>query len=156
MSIYIRRWYGLCGYTACLQKQKPAFEIGGSDNLKQESIESFAVKLSNYLGVEIGGAYASENNNGAISHMTIGSYNGNKGASMNISQAILPLNNFYNVNQNQSSLLGHFHVHPKGTTDPSPRDKITRDSWKKDFKSSIFNILINNPQERNGYERVPY
>jgi hypothetical protein len=133
-----------------------AYKIGGEGNPSREGIESFTVKLSNYLGVEVGGAYASENNSGAITHMTIGKYKGNTRSSLRGGLGLSLLRQFYDVSQNQTSLLGHFHVHPGGTRNPSPPDEETRDSWMEKYKSSIFNILINNFNKKNGYESIPY
>jgi RHS repeat-associated protein len=133
-----------------------AYEIGGEGNPTQAGIESFTVKLSKYLGVEVGGAYASENNSGAITHMTIGKYKGNTRSFIRGGLGLPLLSEFYDVNQNRTSLLGHFHVHPGGTRNPSPADESTRDSWIEKYKSSIFNILINNSNKKNGYESVPY
>ena len=121
-----------------------AYKIGGDGNPSRAGIESFSVKLSNYLGVEVGGAYASENNSETITHMTIGKYKGNLRSSIKGGLGIPLLFKFYDINQNPSSLLGNFHVHPGGTRSPSPNDEITRDSWKQKYNSSMFNILINN------------
>ncbi|MFN3756504.1 MAG: RHS repeat domain-containing protein [Flavobacterium sp.] len=132
-----------------------AYEIGGKGNPTRAGIESFAVKLSNYLGVEVGGTYASENNTGEITHMTIGKYEGNFFDSIKGGLGINLLSKFYNVNGNPTSLIGHFHVHPGGTREPSTRDKETKDSWIDKYKSSIFNILINSTNKL-GYEPIPY
>ncbi len=145
----------------------------GKDNdekdriLKTDSKSNVKKKGEGFLGflvpksergkekVAIGGTYASENSTGKITHMTIGKYEGNRIDKIKGGLGASLLYKFYNLHDNPKSLLGHFHVHPGGTREPSGQDRETRDSWKDQFKSSMFNILINS-NNKSGYESIPY
>ncbi|GAA4035446.1 hypothetical protein GCM10022386_20930 [Flavobacterium cheonhonense] len=83
--------------------------------------------------------------------MTIGKYEGNASDQINGGFAIDLLlrvtPKFY--------LLGHFHVHPAGTVTTSREDESSQDVWKKEYKSTLFYILINS-SNKDGYERKSY
>jgi len=63
-------------------------DVGGEKEATVKGVESFSLKLSNYLGKEIGGYYLSENNQTDITNVFIGGYSGNNaqkaGTGMNL------------------------------------------------------------------------
>jgi len=126
-----------------LKTENHIIEVGGKEQPTVTEVESFALKLSNYVGKEIKGAYFSKDGSGTTSQMTIGMYKDN-----------LPDESFYSGSQlgfaRNLVLRGFFHTHPcygnstlisNSRSDPSTQDKTTRDNDLRSNPSLKFFIL---------------
>ncbi|RSK47173.1 RHS repeat-associated core domain-containing protein [Hymenobacter rigui] len=80
-------------------------KVNGNNQPSSKGVESFALKLSNYLGIEIAGIYMSKTDNGNISHIAIGYYGGNTLTSAKSHGNTLA----YSENL---TVTGFFHTHP--------------------------------------------
>lgn len=59
------------------QTKNNVIDIGGQGQPTREGVEDFALKLSSYVGKEVGGFYLSAKGKDAISHIYIGAYENN-------------------------------------------------------------------------------
>ena len=129
-------------------------QVGGENRPSQEGVEAFALKLSNYVGVEIGGAYFSKSDaSSGVTDMTIGHFQGNlsrqsesKGHRMGIAAGL--------------SLKGFFHTHPEGGTISDERrirasdaDFDVRNSALKTNPTLYFMIITRSPEFN---DKTPY
>lgn len=135
--------------------QNNIIAVGGEGKPSETGVEAFALKLSNYVGKEIGGAYFGGEN---TTHMTIGMYKFNEhkktrsmGHTLGMAQGL--------------NLTGFFHTHPGNGHDisnsdrlvPSDQDLDSRDAALKHNPSLKF-FLITEP-ENYGDEypnKIPY
>lgn len=140
-----------------------AIEVGGEGQPTEQGVESFAVKLSGYVGTEIGGAYFSKNGGESTTHITIGGYGGNS-FKRTTSHGVASFRQFASsVEEFTSSLTGFFHTHPSGAgisdSDrlvPSGQDRRTRDNALKTNPALKF-FLLTNPSNGGTFPRkIPY
>ncbi|WP_431160693.1 RHS repeat-associated core domain-containing protein [Flagellimonas beolgyonensis] len=132
--------------------------VGGEGQPTSGDVESFALKLSDYVGKEIGGSYFSTDGDNSVSHLSLGAYAGNKydettnhgtnlrGLVANAQEAA------------RYTLRGVFHTHPgrKGgfiaDSDrlvPSRPDREFRDNALRS-NPSLFFILLTHPENIGG------
>jgi RHS repeat-associated protein len=133
---------------------------GGKGQPSVEGVEKFAVKLSEYVGTEIAGAYFSKGNTDSITHMTIGSYGDNTYTSSGsfgnralekISSDLKELNSF------QYRAVFHTHPYEQKRAQPSQADKDARDSDLRIHPALQFFILTY-PENKgdNSIEKINY
>jgi proteasome lid subunit RPN8/RPN11 len=118
-------------------------EVGGDGQPTETDVESFSLKLSEYVGKEIGGAYFSNSGEENISHITIGGYAGNKLRETNSHGHVKGISMGLN-------LKGFFHTHPEvndknATLYPSSRDLESRNSSLAS-NSNLNYYLITRPE----------
>ncbi len=110
-----------------LRDQNQIIQVGGQWQPTEANVEAFAVKLSGYVGKEIGGAYFSTGNGQATTHMTIGLYRDNTLTRTRGSGHVLGL-------AAGLTLRALFHTHPSLGYKESDRmrasgtDKVSRDA----------------------------
>ncbi|WP_340067364.1 RHS repeat-associated core domain-containing protein, partial [Ascidiimonas aurantiaca] len=127
-----------------------AFEVGGEGQPTEQDVESFALKLSDYVGTEIGGAYFSKDGE-STTHITIGRYKDNSYKKTK-SYGVGAFREFVStVKEFTSSLTGFFHTHPNGVgisdSDrlvPSLPDRESRDN-ALDANPSLKFFLLTHP-----------
>jgi RHS repeat-associated protein len=140
-----------------LKDDSHAFAVGGDNQPSVNGVESFALKLSDYVGKEIAGSYFSLGGADNISHMTIGGFNGNTVRSSGTS-GLGAMRKFINsTTEFTNGLRGKFHTHPNGAglsdldrLAPSPADLSTRDAQLKINPNMKF-YLIAHPQYGESY-----
>jgi RHS repeat-associated protein len=93
-------------------------EVGGEGQPSEQGVEAFALKLSGYVGVEIGGAYFSSEGSEGTSHITFGTY-GNNSHTRNVGGHGHALGLRQGLN-----LTGFFHTHPGNGHDISNSDRL--------------------------------
>lgn len=130
-------------------------EVGGKDQPKQSDVELFALKLSNHLDKEIGGAYFSKNDVKDITHVAIGNYEKSHSEGSE-----LPANAAYNVygktESGKYTLRGFYHTHPdvgineRSRQRPFGTDLTTRDSYHQGARRLEFYILMNPTETSQG------
>lgn len=115
------------------------FAVGGEGQPSEQGVEAFALKLSSYVGKEIGGAYFGTSEN--TTHVSLGGYANNQfkktqghGHALGIGKGL--------------SLTGFFHTHPSGPNIndsdrlvPSGQDKESRDNALRSMPSLRFYLL---------------
>ncbi|MDH5415289.1 MAG: hypothetical protein OEW87_14220 [Flavobacteriaceae bacterium] len=134
------------------KKNSYAFEVGGEGHPSEQGVESFALKLSDYVGKEISGAYFSLGGASETTHMTIGNYKNNKNRESR-SSGLGSMKPFINSSEEfLNGLRGKFHTHPNGAglsdsdrLAPSPADIETRDKQLKVNPSLRF-FLLTHPE----------
>ncbi|AZB11733.1 RHS repeat-associated core domain-containing protein [Chryseobacterium sp. G0162] len=127
----------------------------GQPTLKQ--LEDFAVKLSDYVGVELSGAYLSneDSKDAKINSVYMDDYGGNSYS-----------NSITTINRNDLKRRGlytntSFHTHPtlgysrSASTSASQADRDFRDSWKE-YKLVHNFIILTRPETGPGVEKVDY
>jgi len=89
-------------------------EVGGEGQPSEQGVETFALKLSAYVGREIGGAYFSKDGAESTTDITIGRYEDNAFALTRDNGHNLRI--YFNTKEeiNRFSLRGFFHTHPTG------------------------------------------
>ncbi len=90
-----------------LKRSDNLIEVESKGQPSVKGVETFALKLSQYLGVEIGGSYYSKGNGGETTHVGLGGYAGNTLTST-LSKGLSLWTNFA-----ENELKGFFHTHPK-------------------------------------------
>lgn len=146
-----------------LRTEGNAFEIGREGQPSEQRVEAFALKLSNYVGKEIGGTYFSTNGGESTTHITIGGYENNKFKKTK-SHGTGVFRQFVSTAEEfTSSITGFFHTHPSGSgiSDrdrlvPSLSDRQIRDnSLKRNPNLNFF--LLTHPQYGGKFPRkIPY
>ncbi|MDV7698614.1 hypothetical protein N6B72_16930 [Chryseobacterium soli] len=134
-------------------------DVGGKDQPILSQAENFAVKLSDYVGVELSGAYLSKDSseNGPISKFYLDKYKNNTYSRS--------FHSLYRCNIGDPRLEGYFkntdfHVHPTGgysrnaIENPSQSDKDYRDTWKADFYK--FLILTREANYPYNVQKIDY
>ncbi len=97
-----------------LKTESNAIEVGGEGQPTEQGVESFALKLSDYVGKEIGGAYFSKDGSESTTHITIGAYKNNEFKKTK-NNGITAFRQFSSTTEEfTSSLRGFFHTHPSG------------------------------------------
>lgn len=96
------------------KSENNAIEVGGEGQATEDGVETFALKLSNYVGKEIGGAYFSKGGAENTTHITIGAYENNSLKETTNHGANAFRNYSSTVKEFMSSLTGYFHTHPSG------------------------------------------
>ena len=144
-----------------LKDDSHLIEVGGEGQPTENGVESFALKLSGYIGKEIGGAYFSKEGVNETTHMTIGRYAGNDGTSTkdfgnNLSRYFADKTEIYNYTER-----GLFHTHPdlsvgskqhKERFIPSDDDiRIRNDALRRNPNLQFF--ILTNP--RNTGDKFP-
>ncbi|REC60622.1 hypothetical protein DRF65_20405, partial [Chryseobacterium pennae] len=127
----------------------------GQPTLKQ--LEDFAVKLFDYVGVELSGAYLSneDSKDAKINSVYMDDYGGNSYSS-----------SITTINRNDLKRRGlytntSFHTHPtlgysrSASTSASQADRDFRDSWKE-YKLVHNFIILTRPETGPGVEKVDY
>jgi RHS repeat-associated protein len=107
--------------------------VGGEGQPTEKGVEAFTLKLSGYVGKEIGGAYFSKDEVSNTTHISIGRYEDN---SMTTTRSHGHSLNYLSPGDDRSkyNLTGFFHTHPSvniNTSDrvvPSDQDLKVRDS----------------------------
>lgn len=84
-----------------LKMKNNLIEVGGKGQATQKGVEAFAVKLSEYLGVEVGGSYYSKDGSSNTTHVAIGKYLNNTSTKT-----------LFFGNTSADNLTGVFHTHP--------------------------------------------
>lgn len=119
------------------QKNDYMIAVGGNGQATEKGVEAFALKLSGYVGKEIGGAYYSKDGEASTTHVTIGRYKDN-----DLTTTKANGNNLWTYfhgsdETNQYTLRGFFHTHPSANVNvddrvvPSDQDLSVRDSDHK-------------------------
>ena len=132
-------------------------DVEGKGKPTLSQVEGFLVKISNYIGKEVGGGYLSKdsNENGNISKVYIDKYKNNTYTSSVYS--------LYRYNIGDPSLKGYFkntkfHVHPTGgfnrdtIENPSPADSDFKDAHRDEFHK----FIIISTGKYGGVETYPY
>jgi RHS repeat-associated protein len=127
--------------------------VGGEGQPSEKGVESFALKLSNYVGKEIKGAYFGGEK---TTHITIGMYKDNEYMKSFSSGHTLGL-------RSGLTLTGFFHTHPSGgnisNSDrlvPSDQDLDARDSDHK-INPNLKYFLITAPESYgDDYLKIDY
>lgn len=128
------------------QKNDNLIAVGGKGQPTEKGVEAFALKLSAYVGKEIGGAYFSKDGASSTTHISIGKYQNNdmtttRGHGQNLNY-LEPGDDF-----KRYSLTALFHTHPStniNTSDrvvPSDQDLDSRDSDLKNYPHMKYYIL---------------
>ena len=129
--------------------QNNLIEVGGKGQPTEKGVESFAFKLTNYIGKEIAGSYFS-NDGKNTSAMTIGMYKDNKYDQSGATGHVLGL-------QQGLSLTGFFHTHPgENHSDPSERDRTSRDNALQKMPNLNFSIITQPDSYGDEYKKVDY
>jgi len=129
--------------------------IGGKDEPSEEGVKSFALKLSEYIGLEIKGYSYSSNGSGKTTDVVLDKYiNNGYEKSFGTTKA---LQEKYGVNFSLNNILFDFHTHPRGSlgaTQSSPeisKDVAIRQKDAKYLPNAKFIILYRIPgQEMPG------
>ncbi|MFC2104948.1 hypothetical protein ACFLS4_06325, partial [Bacteroidota bacterium] len=128
-----------------LQTTSKIIEVDGAGQATKTGVEEFVFQMTEYVvGVEIGGAYFSNNGGDKTTHMTIGMYENNTATET------------HSTGQNEGatrgySLIGYFHTHPSGVKDydlPSDKDITTRNTRLLVMPNLEF-ILLHKPVTYN-------
>ena len=133
--------------------------VGGEGQPSEQGVESFVLKLSEYVGREIGGGYFSKDGAENTTHMTIGRYENNRHdrtGSYGINFHSYPdIKNEYQRFQ----VKGIFHTHPStgysvlSRTSASRQDKKSRDEWLK-MHPSLRVFILTEPVQYG--DKYPY
>lgn len=97
--------------------QDNIIKVGGEGQPSEEGVESFALKLSDYVGKEIAGAYFSNDGTDKTSHITIGRYINNEHKKAVGSGHVLGMKQGLDI-------TGFFHTHPGNGRDISNSDRL--------------------------------
>jgi RHS repeat-associated protein len=120
-----------------LRDQSNLVEVGGAKQPSEKGVESFALQLSNYLGIEIKGTYFGTEK---TTHMAIGKYKGNTNTSSDEPGITVGTKIGLTVS-------AFFHTHPSGNisvedrTHPSDKDLEVRDQELQTDPNLKFYIL---------------
>jgi uncharacterized protein RhaS with RHS repeats len=138
-----------------LKTESHIIEVNGEGQATTTGVEAFALKLSEHVGKEIGGAYFSSGS-GNTTHMTLGLYQYNSSTRTSSSGHTLGFRN--NLN-----LTGFFHSHPKIGTDNSNRviphdaDLRMRNNALQTNPNLLFYIITNPITYGGEYpNKIPY
>jgi RHS repeat-associated protein len=149
------------------QTESNLFEVGGDGQPSASGVESFALKLSEYVGKEIGGAYFSKDGAEKTTHISIGMYKNNsfdetKSHGHNLAS-------YFKTREEKKSniprfnLTGFFHTHPSANISnsdrlvPSDADLDARDNALRFNPNLKFLILTAPVSYGDNYpKRVPY
>lgn len=129
-----------------LKENDNLIDVGGDDQASVKGFEDFALKFSNYIGLEVQGEYFSKKDNQDIRHISIGRYNSN--TSTSAAGGLVPTRFTNNVNLLHTlQLRVHYHTHLSMFKDsdriiPSRADLNVRASLPLGVKS----IIITNPK----------
>jgi len=135
-----------------LKEGGTAIEVGGKGQPTEKGVEAFALRLSGYVGTEIGGAYLSLGDSKNTTHITIGGYTKNDFQNTK-SYGLSAFRDYVSsVEEFTSSIKGFFHTHPGdggqiSNSDrlvPSNPDVNTRDAALK-LNPSLRFFLITRP-----------
>jgi len=146
-----------------LKDESNAIEVGGDGQPTEQGVESFALKLSDYVGKEIGGAYFSKGGSENTTHITIGAY-GNNEFKKTTNLGITAFRQFSSTAEEfTSSLRGFFHTHPSGAgikdSDrlvPSGADRRSRDRGLE-ANPNLKYFLLTHPDYGGRFPRkIPY
>ena len=142
-----------------LKTNDNVIDIGGKGQPTLQEFEEFAVKISDYIGVELTGAYLSQdaNENGVISKIYLDKYKNNT-----ISHSVGSL---YRFNIGDPEFDGYFkntdfHTHPTmgysrdSIENPSSSDLRSRDKFKNDFYKFI--ILTKQSNYPYNVQKIDY
>lgn len=138
--------------------------VGGEGQPTEHGVEAFALRLSDYVGTEIGGTYFSKDGANSSTHIGLGKYEGNSNreTTSNGSSALRGSVNSL-AEFNRFSITGFFHTHPSGAglkdSDrlvPSLRDRTTRDNGLK-MNPNLLYFLITHPKYGEDFpKKIPY
>ncbi len=125
-----------------LREESNIIEVGGEGQPTEIGVETFALKLSDYVGKEIGGTYYTIDDAENTTHISLGSYinNGNRETRDHGSRALA---GYVNTLEefNRYTPTGIFHTHPSiGIKDVN--DRIVPSDRDLDFRDAN---LANNP-----------
>ena len=126
-----------------LKDNDQVIAVGGSGQPTVEGVEDFALKLSGYVGKEIGGAYFSQGGAANTTHMTIGKYKNNSLKETRGHGNTEGVRNGLKTTE----LTAFFHTHPSlgisesDRTRASDADKNARDNALKLMPSMRFFII---------------
>jgi RHS repeat-associated protein len=112
------------------QKNNNIISVGGEGQASETGVESFVLKLSEYVGKEIKGAYFAENGDGNTTQITIGAYKNNQIDKSLTTGQILGF-------QIGLTLKGYYHTHPSDGYKESDRthaSSLDRDNRDKDLR----------------------
>lgn len=146
-----------------LKYEDNVFEVGGEGQPSVTGVESFALKLSIYLSVEIGGAYFSKGGSKEITHITIGRYERNTDQKT-LSNGITAFNKYAEHREEvRSSLRGFFHTHldlpgvsKKSREEPSGADLKKKDAALEDNPNLEFYIITLPDWGEKFPQKIPY
>ncbi|MCE7057182.1 RHS repeat-associated core domain-containing protein [Algoriphagus sp. AGSA1] len=97
--------------------QDNIIQVGGEGQPSEQGVESFALRLSDYVGKEIAGAYFSNDGTDKTSHITIGRYINNEHKKAVGSGHVLGMKQGLDI-------TGFFHTHPGNGRDISNSDRL--------------------------------
>jgi RHS repeat-associated protein len=112
-------------------------DVGGKGQPSVQGVEAFALKLSGYVGTEIGGAYFSKDGVSTTTQISIGMYKDNDLTTTKSSGSNLWPYFHGSEETNRFALTGFFHTHPSinvsvaDRTVPSDKDLRGRDADHK-------------------------
>jgi RHS repeat-associated protein len=146
-------------------KKENIIKVGNGDCLPSETdVESFTLKLSEYVGTEIGGTYFSNDGTAETTHIGIGSYKKNKfgetkemgiGAPRSITSTVAEFKSF--------KITGFFHTHPATNTNvndrivPSDIDLDSRDNALNQNPNLNFYLITRPVYNGEPFpKRIPY
>ena len=138
-----------------LKSKDNLIDVGGKDQPSVTGVESFALKLSEYVGTEIGGAYFSKDGQSTTTQITIGMYKDNTMTESKSSGENLWAYFHGSEESKKYNLTGFFHTHPtinddvynrtdnSNRTKPSDKDLSNRDSDHKTNPNLKYYIITN-------------
>ncbi len=126
-------------------------DVGGKGQPSIQGVESFALKLSVYVGKEIGGAYFSKDGVSTTTQISIGKYQDNDMTTTKSNGSNL-WNYFHGSDEsNRFTLTGFFHTHPSTNINvsdrivPSDQDLSVRDADHKQVNPNLKYYIITEP-----------
>jgi hypothetical protein len=133
-----------------LKSENNLIAVGGESQPSLHGVESFGLKLSEYLGKEIGGANFSNDGSGNTTHVGIGFYKDNSYKETKSNEFNPGSYRLSPTEVMKLTLVGHWHTHPKDgikfvkeRIEPSENDLI----FKRNFPPSVKSYLITAPEK---------
>ncbi len=93
-------------------KDKDAIIAVGKDGPSEKGVKGFALKFSEFMGVEMGGYTYSEDGSGTVTDVQIGRYATNKNKECHF--GLGSLRRKYGNNFSLNNVMGDYHTHPDG------------------------------------------
>ncbi|MFN4027315.1 MAG: hypothetical protein ACK4IZ_07720 [Flavobacterium sp.] len=138
-----------------LKKDDNILAVDGKNQPTKQGVEKFALQLSEYVGKEIGGLYVSNDALKKVTHMTIGGYEENKIDETN-NKGVSALRKVFTITEitEKIKFRGHYHTHPRGSTNASEADIKMKGSYIDNYSSKLFNIITYPMDYNNGYTQI--
>ncbi len=145
------------------KKNSNLIAVGGEGQPTIEGVESFALKLSEEIGKEIGGTYFSKDGaDGATTHVGLGKYKKNRATkSYKYVRELIKTKEAINEGIDVSNVTGFFHTHPGNGSDYDNSNRLVPSDSDLDFRDRSLNtnpnlkfFIITRPKNPGG--KYPY